>query len=206
MTSAFDADPKKTGWRSSELYKSQSSRLVNIVGYLFPARWLPVPLSLPLPWILKFAQCCAASLEPFVSSARHGSCGAPLSGKQAAAGGGVAALVERHAPPANFASRRVAMATPPQRTPAGSCACGIQTDKWTERERAVILLNLSPLPLRPPPSVVLLAPLLRPRPRPLWQTLVPNTLQLGSAVTVSHTDRPLFSGPLYFFGWLVDLP
>lgn len=35
---------------------------------------------------------------------------------------------------------------------------------------------------------------------PLWQTLVPNRLQLGSAVTVSHTDRPLFRA--FVFVWL----
>lgn len=47
---------------------------------------------------------------------------------------------------------------------------------------------------------MLLVLLLHSLPPPLWQTLVPNRLQLGSAVTVSHTDRPLFCA--FVFVWL----
>lgn len=35
---------------------------------------------------------------------------------------------------------------------------------------------------------------------PLWQTLVPTRLQLGSAVTVPHTDRPLLHA--FVFVWV----
>lgn len=79
-----------------------------------------------------------------------------LSGKQAASSSVVLPRL-----PTNFTSQWVAMATPPQRTPAGSCACVMQMDKWTEREQAergsnsLIYPPPPPLPSPPPPGHVI---------------------------------------------------
>lgn len=156
VTSASDRLPRETGWWSSELYKSQSSRLVNSVGYSFPSRWLLVALSLPLPWIPKLPALRLLFPVRLVCQRASRQLRCALSGKQAA-GSGVT-------PPPNFASRRVTMATRPQRTPAGSAACVIQTDKWTEREQAErggICLIYPP----PPPPASAASSLADPRPK-----------------------------------------
>lgn len=120
----------------------------------------------------------------------------PLPGKQAASGG-----VALPRLPANFTSQRVSMATPPQRTPAGSCACVVQADKWTEREQAERGSNS----------------LISPPPPPPWSSYSsfssiacrPSSQTGCSWAQLSPFPRPtapFFCVRLYLFGWLVDLP
>lgn len=84
VASASERVPRETGWWSSELYKSQSSRLVNSVGYSFPTRWLPVALSLPLPWILKLPALRLLFPVRLVCQRASRQLRCALSGKQAA--------------------------------------------------------------------------------------------------------------------------
>lgn len=109
--------------------------------------------------------------------------------------------------------RCVAMVMLSQRTPAGSlclCACMIERGRWTngqESKQTEPGSNSLIYPPPPPPQscscssslFTILCPL--PSGRPSSQTQC-SWAQLSM---FPHTDHPL-SGPLYLFGWVVDLP
>lgn len=75
-----------------------------------------------------------------------------------------------------------------------------QMDKVSRRSRAVTLW-FTPVPPPPSCSTLLLCSLFS----PLWQTLIPNIVQLDAAVNIPPYRPPLI--PVFVFLWMVvDLP